>query len=489
MIRFLLGDRELQLEAIAADTTLLNFLREDCARTGTKEGCASGDCGACTVVVATADDGGLHYAPVNACITPLGSVHGKQVITVEDLADGDALHPVQQALVDCHGSQCGFCTPGFVMSLFALYRQRAGEQPARDVILEALGGNLCRCTGYIPIVAAAERALRDATADAFSRGEADTRAALARISAGSESAASADAAPGGFLRPANSNALAQLLGAHPHARLVAGGTDLMLEVTQQLESLPVLIDVSAAADLHEMRVSDQFISVGAAVTHRAAAAAVLADYPELDELIERFGSLQIRSTGTVVGNIANASPIGDWPPVLIALGAVLTLKSASGERDLPLEEFFLDYRKTALAPGEFIRSVRIPRRPPHLFLRAYKISKRYEDDISSLCGVFALQTQGNEVRSARVAFGGMAAVVRRADGCEAALTARALDDAAIADAAAALSADFAPISDARASSGYRAAVAANLLRRLQLEFAGAASTRAHAVHHAGAAHG
>ncbi len=476
MIRFLLGDSEVEVEAARADTTVLDYLRLDCSRTGTKEGCASGDCGACTVVQVSADEDGLSYSPINACIATLGGLHGTQLLTVEDLARDGELHPVQEAMVNCHASQCGFCTPGFVMSLYALFH-RSGEVSRHD-ILEALGGNLCRCTGYRPIMAAAEEAVAQRHRD-----HADNRAAATadRLRALADTATDVTALTGEgshYFRPDTIQGVVALLKDHPDARLVAGGTDLLLEHTQGLRSLDCLIDLRSVPELHTLEANEHCMEIGAAVSHRDAQATLLADYPELAELLERFGSLQIRSQGTVVGNIANASPIGDWPPTFLALDGELVLESPQGQRTLPLAEFFLAYRETALQEGEFIRSVSLPRRPEHLFLRAFKVSKRFEDDISSVCGVFALQIEDDRITSARVAFGGMAAIPARASGCEQALLDLNLANDGLDAAAAALDADFTPISDARASDRYRSLVARRLLDRLQADYRGQ-PTRVH----------
>ncbi|MFT4769776.1 MAG: xanthine dehydrogenase small subunit, partial [Glaciecola sp.] len=333
MIRFLHQEREVAIEDLPADTTVLDYLREHRGLMGTKEGCASGDCGACTVVLAKATDKGLRYSPVNACIAPLGSLHGTELISVEDLKDGAAWHPVQRAMIECHASQCGFCTPGFVMSLFALYHAKTGCD--RETILEALGGNLCRCTGYRPIIDAADQALANIEDDKFSRRAQATLDQLRALLDTESETAALESTHSHYFRPSNATHVAKLLAEHPEARLVAGGTDLFLESTQSLTPLPVLIDICAASELRSIHCNNDNIQLGAAVTHRDCIDVVLSDYPELAELIERFGSLQIRSQGTVAGNIANASPIGDWPPVLLALGGSIALQSSAGVRELP----------------------------------------------------------------------------------------------------------------------------------------------------------
>lgn len=475
MIRFISQDQEVAVGDAAADTTVLEYLRDALARTGTKEGCASGDCGACTVVTVSASGGRLRYEPVNACIAPLGSLHGKALISVEDLQDGEDLHPVQQAMVDAHASQCGFCTPGFVMSLFAAYHA-ADPAPDRHGIAEALGGNLCRCTGYRPIFDAAKTALTQREPDQFDRA---APALLSRLEALSDDSDAHNTSSGAYLLPKSAEDVVVALKDHPKARLVAGGTDLMLEVTQQLRPLLCLIDISQVSDLQAIDVSDTQIRYGAAVTHTACLESFLSDYPECEELIQRFGSLQIRSRGTIAGNVANASPIGDWPPILLALRGQIEIMGQSGKRVVNADEFFLDYRKTLLSEGEFISAVIFPRRPASLFLRAYKISKRFEDDISSVCAVFAATMEANCIEDIRIGCGGVAATPKRAHHGEQALIGVDMHEADMSTLSKAFDQDFSPISDARASAAFRRQVLKNLLLRCQAEFRGE-PTRVHA---------
>lgn len=421
MIQFLLN-RELRSEqTLDPNTTVLQYLREHRGKTGTKEGCASGDCGACTVVVSELVGDRLRYRTLNSCLTFVCALHGKQLITVEDLKHQGQLHSVQQAMVDCHGSQCGFCTPGFVMSLFALQKNRGDGVQTYDPhqTHEALAGNLCRCTGYRPILEAAEQACCAKQPDQFDAREAETIAQLQRIAP--RETAELSGGEKRSLSPLTVAELAELYAANPEARLLAGGTDLALEVTQFHRELPVMIHVGQITEMKQVQISDRHIEIGAAAPLTDCYAALAAEYPDFGDLLQRFASLQIRNQGTLGGNIGNASPIGDAPPLLIALGAEVVLRKGDVSRTLPLEDYFLDYKVTARQPGEFIEQIIVPRATPGRLFRAYKVSKRLDDDISAVCAAFDLQITDGVVADARVAFGGMAAIPKRAAACEATL--------------------------------------------------------------------
>jgi xanthine dehydrogenase small subunit len=403
----------------------------------------------------------LRYRAVNACIQFVPTLDGKQLLTVEDLREADgALHPVQRAMVETHGSQCGFCTPGIVMSLFALYRQGGGDKPA---INDALAGNLCRCTGYRPIVDAALAMTKGGGEDQFARTERETLALLQSIQR--ERGLAYAAAGRKYFAPASEDELADILEREPGARILAGGTDLALEVTKQHRDLDALIYVGAVRGLGEVGESAGHIEIGAAAPYTDAMDAIAAAYPDFGELLRRLGSVQIRNAGTMGGNIANASPIGDSLPPLLALGASVILRKGSARRELPLDDFFLGYRKTALAPGDFVARIRIPKPRPGLRFATYKISKRFDQDISAVCAAFAIELKGGVVRAARIALGGMAAIPKRASVAEAALVNRPWNESSVTAAVAALAQDFTPLSDMRASARYRSAVARNLLRR------------------------
>lgn len=407
----------------------------------------------------------IRYRSLNSCLTFVSSLHGKQLISVEDLKHQGQLHSVQQAMVDCHGSQCGFCTPGFVMSLFAL--QKNSCAPDRHQAHEALAGNLCRCTGYRPILAAAEQACCARQPDQFDAQEAQTIARLKAIAP--TETGELNCGDKRCLVPLTVADLADLYDAYPQARLLAGGTDLALEVTQLHRTLAVMIYVGNIAELKRIEDFDDRLEIGAATALSDCYAALKAQYPDFGELLQRFASLQIRNQGTLGGNIGNASPIGDSPPLLIALGAQIVLCKGNTRRTLALEDYFIDYRVTARQDSEFIEKIIVPKANAAQAFRAYKVSKRLDDDISAVCAAFNLRIEQGVVAEARVAFGGMAATPKRATACEAALRGATWNAATVEKACAALGEDFTPLSDFRASKEYRLLSAQNLLRKYFIE--------------------
>lgn len=454
-MRFLLDGEVVEIAGADPTATLLDHLRYRMGRTGTKEGCAEGDCGACTVLVGTLAGEGVTWRSVNACILFLPMLDGKALLTVESLARGGTLNPLQACMAANGSSQCGFCTPGFVMSLYGRGIGACGSDlPVADVI----AGNLCRCTGYGPILAAGE------TVASLARDDSATVAALKALPRdGTTSGRYGDRQ---WFAPRTAAALAELLAAHPDARIVAGATDVGLWVTKGLRTLDTLIFVGDIAELQAIDETAVALTIGAGVRYADAHAAFARLHPDLGELTRRIGGLQVRNAGTVGGNIANGSPIGDGPPALIALGAEVTLRSAAGTRTMPLEAYFIAYGKQDRQPGEFVERIRIPRPGADDIVHISKLSRRFDSDISAVCGAFRLTVQGGMVTQARVAFGGMAATPRRAAGCEAALTGQPFTAETISAAATALRADFAPLSDVRGSAAYRIESATNLLWRL-----------------------
>ncbi|WP_224826056.1 xanthine dehydrogenase small subunit [Cognatishimia sp. MH4019] len=466
--QFLLNGKPVTLDAISAGDTLLDYLRLQKRLTGTKEGCAEGDCGACTVLVGRLNKGQLNYETVNACIRFMASLDGCHIVTVEYLSGPDGrMHPVQQAMVDFHGSQCGFCTPGFVMSLYALWMET--PEPTETQIETALQGNLCRCTGYEPIIRAAQsiNTYGSPAQDALNTERAAVTSQLQAMADGQRVELRTDDSLA--ILPADVDDLAAALLEHPDATMVAGATDVGLWVTKFLKTISPAIFLSHLEELREIEQSDGMIRMGAGVSYSGSADTLCAAFPHLRDYWDRIAGWQIRNMGTIGGNVANGSPIGDTPPVLIALGAQVILRKGDARRTLPVEAFFIDYGKQDLAAGEFVERIDIPLAQPGSLHAAYKISKRRDEDISSVAVGLNVTVQDGQITNARIAFGGMAATPKRAAAVEAALIGQPWSEATISAAAAKLPEDFQPLTDWRASSEYRMRSAQNLLRRFWLE--------------------
>jgi xanthine dehydrogenase small subunit len=504
VIRFCLNGNWIEENAVASDMTVLRYLRTQQVLAGTKEGCGSGDCGACSVLLgerylddSANESGDSHwqYQAINGCITFVAQLDGKSLITVDALATkapikkglakentGDQLHPAQQAMVDYHGSQCGFCTPGIVMSLAALHenqRINKNSEPAdHHQIIDALSGNLCRCTGYRPIIEAAENMnnYHNNSVDVGQVGiwqPAAIVAVTAETEAGLFQSTSKLDSESQSWSPKTEDELKALLAQYPEARMVAGATDIALEVTQMNRRIPQLIAINDIPSLKSINIEDESILMGAGVTYSQMEATLNEHFPEFGQLMHRFASRQVRNNGTMGGNVANASPIGDTPPVLLALGACIELASAEGNRWLPLHEFFIDYKKTQQKPCEYLRMIRIPRLHANQVLKVYKISKRLEDDISAVLAAFKFTLAGEAgaqtVTAISSGFGGMAGIPKAASKLEQALLNQPVSMAAFEKAAQVLEQDFSPMTDVRATSAYRMQVAKNLLQKCAFE--------------------
>jgi len=439
-----------------ADRTALQYLRAS-GLTGTKEGCASGDCGACTVMVGELKDGKVQFKTVNSCIVPIGQLAGTHVVTVEGLADHSGLHPVQEEMVACHGSQCGFCTPGFVMSLAAMLENR---DPAQiETVQQGISGNLCRCTGYRPIVQAGMRALG--------------RSYESRLQNPAVLEDTKPQSTGNVQQPVNESELQQAMVQYPEAPLIAGGTDLMLEVTQRYQSYQHLIDISRVAELRSITETQDAFSIGASVPYTELESFFATRSEPLVAFLHRLGSRQIRNSGTVGGNLANGSPIADMPPILICWEAALELCSSSGQRrEVDVDDFYTGYRQTVLQNDEYIAGIRIPKNSLNSFSRFYKSSKRIEDDISSVMGAFLFEGDGAMITAARIAFGGMAATPVRLTAIEETLIGQTVNDELVSTVSTALGEAMSPMTDVRASAAYRTAMACSMIQRALNEFSG-----------------
>ncbi|MGL4439289.1 MAG: xanthine dehydrogenase small subunit [Bosea sp. (in: a-proteobacteria)] len=495
-IRFLRRSEVITLEAFSPRRTVLDWLREDMRLTGTKEGCAEGDCGACTAVVGRLKAGRLVYEPVNTCILLLGQLDGAELITVDDLAQENGrdgvLHPVQAAMVAHHGSQCGFCTPGIVMSLFALYHE--GARPVtRTQVCDALAGNLCRCTGYRPIIDAAMDACAGEAADRFMVARAASQMALTELATPEDVLVGGDASF--FAIPRSIGALAALYLAHPEATLLAGGTDVGLWLTKGLQDIRKFIWLGRVEGFGAITSTPDAIHIGAGASHSDAYCQLASLDPDLGEVMRRFGSAQVRASGTVGGNIANGSPIGDLAPCFIALGGTVELRREAETRAMPLEDFFLAYRSQDRQPSEFVLALNVPKLTTGQQFRAFKVSKRFDEDISAVMGAVRLTLDGGTITEARIAFGGMAGTPKRALQAEAALVGVSIADVpGWGPALAAMADDYQPMTDQRATATYRSTVARNLLAKALIEMAGISSGETRllqrvetAVRHSGAA--
>ncbi len=463
-ISFIHRDRIIEVENPDPNETLLNYIRTKLKKTGTKEGCAEGGCGACTVVLGELKNNNINYRAINSCITLLPTLEGKQLILVEDLIskDGD-LHPVQEAMVKCHGSQCGFCTPGFVMALFSMFKKYSNFK--EDVIKDSISGNLCRCTGYKPIIKAAKSLKNQKKIDHFSKNMENTIKLLQKINNRSIKIYTNDKR---YFAPRYVQELKEILKKNINTNFLSGGTDLSLNITKERKDINSIIYMNSINELNYIKNNNKYIEIGASTPLIDLEYYIKKYYPDFTKILKRYGSPQIRNVGTVAGNIATASPIGDCLPLLLSLNAQVVLQDLKKTYLLFLDSFFISYRKTKIKKNQFIRSIRIPLYKKNTF-KAYKVSKRFDDDISSICAAFNLEIVKNKIENVRIAYGGMAAIPKRAIFCEKVLLKSLINEETINKAKDALEKDFKPISDMRASGLYRMEVAKNLLEKCCVE--------------------
>ena len=464
IIKFVHCDQIIEVKNPDPNETLLNYIRTNLKKTGTKEGCAEGGCGACTIVLGELKNNNVKYSAVNSCITFLPTIAGKQLILVEDLISKDnSLHPVQKAMVNYHGSQCGFCTPGFVMSLFSMFKNHSRFND--NVIKDSIAGNLCRCTGYQPIIKAARSLNNKNKIDHFTKNKESVITLLKKINNETIAIYKKDKK---YFAPRYVQELKKILKKNINSHLLSGGTDLSLLVTKERKDINSIVYMNSIDELNYIKNNNKYIEVGASTPLIELESYIKKYYPDFTKILKRYGSPQIRNVATVAGNIATASPIGDCLPLLLSLNAKVVLQDFKKTKIFFLDDFFISFRKTKLKKEQFIHSIRIPLPKDNTF-KAYKVSKRFDDDISSVCVAFNLEIVRNKVRSVRIAYGGMAAIPKRAIYCEKILSNSLVTDEIIDKAKKALEKDFKPISDMRASRLYRMEVAKNLLEKFCAE--------------------
>jgi len=463
-VQFLFSGKIFELNNPDPNQTLLNFIRTELKKTGTKEGCAEGGCGACTVVIGELKNNKIIYKAINSCITFVPYLHGKQLLVVESLSNTNGSpHPVQDAMVKFHGSQCGFCTPGFVMSLFSMYKNHSTY--SSELIMDAISGNLCRCTGYRPIIDAAKSLNKIKNVDSFSKNKKNLIKILKKINSKNLSIINNGKK---YFSPNNIRELKKIIQKNPKAHFLSGGTDLSLIVTKERKDIDTIIDLKSISELDFIKTSKNYIEVGAVTPLIKFEKFILKYYPDFNSVLKRYGSIQIRNVGTIGGNIATASPIGDTLPILLSLNANIIIEGKNKKKNIPIQNFFQSYRKTKLKKGEFIYSIKIPIYKKNIF-KAYKISKRFDDDISSVCASFNLQIINKKIKNIKIAFGGMAEVPKRAINCEKNLNNKNLSLTSFERAKNYLEKDFKPIDDMRATKEYRMEIAKNLLIKCFLE--------------------
>ena len=463
IVKFVYNNKIVEIQSPDPNETILNYIRIKLKKTGTKEGCAEGGCGACTIVLGELKGNKINYKAINSCIAFVPALEGKQLILVEDLVLKGDLHPVQKAMVKYHGSQCGFCTPGFVMSLFSMYKNYS--KLSDNLIKDSISGNLCRCTGYKPIIKAAKSLRSKNKIDHFTKNKKKTIAQLKEIGKASIAIYRKDKR---YFAPRYVSELKKILKKNINSQLLSGGTDLSLVVTKDKKDIDSIIYMNSIKELNYIKNNNQYIEIGATTPLSELELYIKKYYPDFNKILRRYGSVQIRNVATVAGNIATASPIGDTLPLLLALNSTVVLQGIKKSKILPINDFFISYRKTKLKVGQFIHSIRIPIFNKRVF-KAYKISKRFDDDISSVCAAFNLAIENKKIKDIKIAYGGMAAIPKRATYCEKALLNSSITKETIDKAKSALEKDFKPISDMRASGKYRRIIAKNLLEKCFLE--------------------